>query len=48
MKRRPHLIVVLLDGTIEMVRMHSLRIARHSAFHLNEGRNYRAAFALMR
>lgn len=42
----PTLIVVLKDGTIERVRMHSLRIARASAFHMNQTGGYRAAFAM--
>ena len=47
MSLRPTLTVVMLDGTIERVRMRSLRIARHAAHVLNEGGRYRAAFARM-
>lgn len=45
---QPTLIVVLKDGTIETVRMRSLRIARASAFHMNQSGGYRAAFAMWR
>jgi hypothetical protein len=44
----PTLIVVLKDGTVERVRMRSLRIARSAAFQMNQGDNYRAAFAMWR
>jgi hypothetical protein len=44
----PTLFVVLRDGTIETVRMRSLRIARTAAFQMNQGGNYRAAFAMWR
>ncbi|SDK43054.1 hypothetical protein SAMN05444163_8093 [Bradyrhizobium ottawaense] len=47
MNMRPTLTVVMLDGTVERVRMRSLRIARHAAFLMNEGGRYRAAFARM-
>ena len=47
-RRTPTLIVVLKDGTIEQVGMRSLRIARSAAFQMNQGRNYRAAFAMWR
>jgi hypothetical protein len=48
MKLRPTLIVVMLDGTVETVRMRTLRIARSAAHLMNQGGNYRAAFAMWR
>jgi hypothetical protein len=48
MKIYPTLIVVMHDGTIERARFRSLRFARAAAFQLNQGGNYRAAFAMMR
>jgi len=42
------LIVVLKDGTTESVRFRKLRFARDAALILNNGRNCRCAFALMR
>jgi hypothetical protein len=48
MKIHPTLIVVLKDGTVERVRMRSLRIARHAAFQMNQGGTCRAAFAMWR
>jgi hypothetical protein len=48
LKDRPTLIVVLKDGTVERVGMRSLRIARTAAFQMNQGGNYRAAFAMWR
>jgi hypothetical protein len=47
----PTLFIVLRDGTINTVRMRSLRIAREAAFGLNqvaEGGAYRAVFAMWR
>jgi hypothetical protein len=47
----PTLFIVLRDGTVNKVRMRSLRIAREAAFNLNqvaEGGSYRAAFAMWR
>jgi hypothetical protein len=45
---QPTLFVVTRDGALEQVRMHSLRMARVSAFHFNQTGNCRAAFAMWR